>query len=222
LTQAGADAAALDAIGTALGGAVNTNHTANTTDIVATFGGGGDTVIVTADVKGTPGNASIDATGTAIAAGAAETITNATDGAYTASTTYGQISLSSSEAYQVGGNNPALAGLSTASSTLTAINTIDISSVTGANTAIELIDGALDQVNTIRGDLGAVQNRFESTIANLTTTSENLSAARSRIRDADFAAETAALTRLQILQQAGVSILSQANSLPQLALSLLQ
>lgn len=222
LTQAGADAAALDAIGTALGGAINTNHTANTTDIVATFGGGGDTVIVTADVKGTPGNASIDATGTAIAAGAAETITNATDGAYTASTTYGQISLSSSEAYQVGGNNPALAGLSTASSTLTAINTIDISSVTGANTAIELIDGALDQVNTIRGDLGAVQNRFESTIANLTTTSENLSAARSRIRDADFAAETAALTRLQILQQAGVSILSQANSLPQLALSLLQ
>ena len=222
LTQTGADAAALDLIGTALGGAINTNHTANTTDIVATFGGGGDTVIVTADVKGTSGNASIALTGTASGAGAAGTATDATDGAYTASTTYGLISLSSSAAYQVAGNNPALAGLSTASSTLTAINTIDISSVTGANTAITLVDGALDQVNSIRGDLGAIQNRFESTIANLTTTSENLSAARSRIRDADFAAETANLTRLQILQQAGISILSQANSLPQLALSLLQ
>ena len=223
LTDAGAtDAATLDTIGTALGGAINTNHTANTTDIVATFGGGGDTVIVTADVKGTSGNASIDATGTAIAAGAAETITNAADGAYTASTTYGLISLSSGGSYQVGGNNPGLAGLSTASSTLTAINTVDISSVTGANDAISLIDGALDQVSTIRGDLGAIQNRFESTIASLSTTSENLSAARSRIRDADFAQETAALTRNQILQQAGVSILSQANGLPQLVLSLLQ
>jgi len=222
LTQAGADAAALDLIGTALGGAINTNHAANTTDVVATFAGGGDTVVVTADVKGTSGNASIALTGTASGAGAAATVTNATDGAYTASTTYGLISLSSGEAYQVAGNNPAVAGLSTASSTLTAINTIDISSVTGANDAISLIDGALDQVNTIRGDLGAIQNRFESTIASLTTTSENLSAARSRILDTDFAAETAALTRNQILQQAGVSILSQANSLPQLVLSLLQ
>jgi len=185
--------------------------------------GATNNVIVTAAIFGTDGNAYVDATGTAVGAGVTETVTTAgTDGAFTASTTYGLISLSSSEAYQVAGNNPANAGLSTASSTLTAINTVDISSVTGANTAITLIDGALDQVNSIRGDLGAIQNRFESTIANLTTTSENLSAARSRIRDADFAAETANLTRLQILQQAGISILSQANSLPQLALSLLQ
>ncbi|MCF6323195.1 MAG: hypothetical protein L3J89_02540 [Gammaproteobacteria bacterium] len=84
------------------------------------------------------------------------------------------------------------------------------------------MDGALDQINTLRGDLGAVQNRFESTIANLSATSENLSAARSRIRDTDYASETAALTRAQILQQAGVAMLSQANSLPQLVLSLLQ
>ncbi|RMG28666.1 MAG: flagellin FliC, partial [Gammaproteobacteria bacterium] len=69
---------------------------------------------------------------------------------------------------------------------------------------------------------GAIQNRVEHTITNLQTTSENLSAARSRIRDADFAEETAKFTRLQILQQAGVSMLAQANALPQLALSLLQ
>jgi len=207
-------------VATALGAAIDVNYAANTTDADASVAT--NVVTITADVFGTPGNASVDATGTAVGAGVTEVNTAATDGAYTASTTYGLISLSSGEAYQVGGNNPGVAGLSTASATLTAINTIDISSVTGANDAISLVDGALDQISTIRGDLGAIQNRFESTIASLSTTSENLSAARSRIRDADFAQETAALTRNQILQQAGVSILSQANGLPQLVLSLLQ
>jgi len=213
--------ASINDVATSLRAAINVNQAANTTDVTA--GGATNNVTLTSAIFGTDGNAIVDATGTAVGAGATESTTTAgTDGTFAASTTYGLISLSSSEAYSVAGNNPGNAGLSTASSTLTAINTIDISSVTGANTAITLIDGALDQVNSIRGDLGAVQNRFESTIANLTTTSENLSSARSRIRDADFAAETASLTRLQILQQAGISILSQANSLPQLALSLLQ
>jgi len=94
--------------------------------------------------------------------------------------------------------------------------------VTGANTAIGLVDGALAQIATIRANLGAVQNRFQSTINSVQSISENLSAARSRIQDADFAAETAALTRNQILQQAGTAILSQANSLPQAALQLLK
>ncbi len=102
------------------------------------------------------------------------------------------------------------------------VSDIDISTVTGANSAIDIVDGALALVDTMRADLGAIQTRFESTIASLTATSENLTAARSRILDTDFAKETAALTRAQILQQAGVSILAQANSLPQLALSLLQ
>ena len=79
----------------------------------------------------------------------------------------------------------------------------------------------LTTVTSARADLGAVQNRFESTIANLATTAENLSAARSRIRDADFAAETANLTRAQILQQAGTAMVAQANALPQSVLSLL-
>ena len=105
---------------------------------------------------------------------------------------------------------------------LNAASTIDVSTVNGANAAISITDGALSQLTSIRGELGAVQNRFESTISNLTATAENLTAARSRIRDTDFAAETANLTRNQILQQAGVAMLSQANSLPQLVLSLLQ
>ena len=99
---------------------------------------------------------------------------------------------------------------------------MDISTVAGANTAIASVDAALDTINSSRATLGAIQSRFESVVSNLAVTSENLSAARSRIQDADFAAETAALTKGQILQQAGVSILSQANSQPQLVLSLLQ
>jgi len=102
------------------------------------------------------------------------------------------------------------------------VDSIDISTVDGATRAIDIADGALARVNGVRADLGAVQNRFESTIANLSTSVENLSAARSRIQDTDFAAETANLTRTQILQQAGVAMLSQANSLPELVLSLLQ
>jgi flagellin len=86
---------------------------------------------------------------------------------------------------------------------------------------ITAIDSAIDTVGTERGKLGAVQNRFESTIANLSNISENLSAARSRILDADIAQETSNMTKFNILQQAGVSILAQANQAPQLALSLL-
>ena len=107
-------------------------------------------------------------------------------------------------------------------STLSSVNMVDISSVIGANSAISVLDGALAQINSQRSAMGAIQNRFESTIANLQTTSENLSAARSRIRDADFAAETSNLTRSQILQQAGIAMLAQANALPNNVLSLLR
>jgi flagellin len=99
---------------------------------------------------------------------------------------------------------------------------IDISSVAGANEAILRVDSALDSVNSLRGELGAIQNRFESTIANLGTSVENLSASNSRILDADFAAETANLAKSQVLQQAGISVLAQANARPQQVLSLLQ
>ncbi|MDP3479599.1 MAG: flagellin [Desulfoprunum sp.] len=107
-------------------------------------------------------------------------------------------------------------------SDLASIDEVDITTVDGAADAIKSIDGALSSVDTMRGELGAVQNRFESTIANLSNVSENLSAARSRILDADIAQETSAMTKNNILQQAGVAILAQANQAPQLALSLLQ
>jgi flagellin len=101
------------------------------------------------------------------------------------------------------------------------INAVDISSRDGAVEALDLLDLALEDVSSMRADLGALQNRLESTINNLSTTSENLSASRSRILDADFASETAQLSRNQIIQQASVSILAQANQSPQIALSLL-
>ncbi len=98
----------------------------------------------------------------------------------------------------------------------------DVSTSTGADTALGTSDTNIDSVSTLRATFGAVQNRFESVISNVQSFSENTAAARSRILDADFAAETAKLTRAQILQQAGTSILAQANSIPQSALSLLQ
>ncbi|OUR90548.1 flagellin [Gammaproteobacteria bacterium 42_54_T18] len=98
----------------------------------------------------------------------------------------------------------------------------DVTTRESANILIESVDSALDQINGIRGELGAIQNRFESTIRNLSSISESLAAANSRILDADFAAETAELSKNQVLQQAGISVLAQANGLPQQILSLLQ
>ena len=106
--------------------------------------------------------------------------------------------------------------------TSTGIDTLDISSYAGAQLGIQLVDSSLDTINTARASLGAIQSRFESVVASVQVQSENLSASRSRIQDADFAKETAALTRGQILQQAGTAMLSQANSAPQSVLSLLQ
>ncbi|MDQ7305192.1 flagellin [Stenotrophomonas sp. Sm0581] len=99
---------------------------------------------------------------------------------------------------------------------------LDVSTVKGAQQAMEIVDKALGAINSTRADLGAVQNRFTSVVANLQTSSENLSASRSRIKDTDFAKETAELTRTQILQQAGTAMLAQANQVPQGVLSLLQ
>lgn len=111
--------------------------------------------------------------------------------------------------------------LATAGATVHAED-INISTFIGSQKAMEIVDKALTAVNSARADMGAVQNRFTSTISNLSTTSENISAARGRIQDADFAAETANLSRTQILQQAGTAMLAQANALPQQVLKLLQ
>ncbi len=105
---------------------------------------------------------------------------------------------------------------------LTATGTVVVSASAGASAALSGLGAAIDTINQTRATYGALQNRFEAVISNLSNYAENLTAARSRIQDADFAAETAKLTRAQILQQAGTSILAQANTVPQNALTLLQ
>ena len=144
------------------------------------------------------------------------------------SETYGALTLTSSSAIAIAGNTPGSAGLTAGTAAVpttgtgTTIAGTDISTVAGAAAALASVDAALTTINSSRASLGAIQNRFESIIVSIQTTSENLSASRSRIVDTDFAAETANLTRAQILQQAGIAMLSQANAAPQNVLALLQ
>jgi len=112
--------------------------------------------------------------------------------------------------------------LSTALSNVTAASIGGLALEAGALSAVAAIDVAIENIDTARAKLGAIQNRFTTTISNLQSAIENQSAARSRIIDTDFAAETAALSRNQILQQAGTAMLSQANQRPQAVLQLLQ
>lgn len=143
-----------------------------------------------------------------------------------AGVTLSTITLQSEEQYQLGGNNENFLSFSNNAfvgvSTVQSIETVDVTSRDGANLALLIVDRAIQQISSDRAELGAVQNRLESTIRNLSAVSENAAAARSRILDADFASETAALARNQILQQAATTILAQANQQPQAALSLLQ
>lgn len=147
--------------------------------------------------------------GTATGAASTITVTDATGN--TAGTTAAVFSATTA----------AGADTSTAAST-GFVSGIDVSTASGAQDAIQVIDGAISQIDSQRADLGAVQNRFDNTISNLQNISENSSAARGRIQDTDFAAETANLSKNQILQQAGTAILAQANQLPQAVLSLLR
>jgi flagellin len=118
-------------------------------------------------------------------------------------------------------DNLASASFNAFNSDLTATGTINVTTTANASAALAELSTDIDTANSARATYGAIQNRFEAVISNLQNYAENLTAARSRIEDADFAAETANLTRAQILQQAGVSILAQANTLPQAALTLL-
>jgi flagellin len=141
-------------------------------------------------------------------------------------TTSNTIQLNSARDITVTSNSPNqfVTGTSaSANATPTAgISSVDVLSAAHASQALDTIDSALATVNTARAALGAIQNRFSSTVATLQTTTENLAAAKSRIMDTDFAAETANMTRAQILQQAGTAMLAQANSLPNTVLKLLQ
>jgi len=158
---------------------------------------------------------------------AVNTATGFTPGAtgVAATATYGgTLRFTAAEIITVGGTTPARIGFTAVSMALgnTALSSTDIKTVDNANTTIGRIDAALSSVSTLRSTFGAMQNRFESAISSLQATSENLTAARSRIQDTDFAAETAQLTRNQILQQAGTAMLAQANQLPNTVLTLLR
>lgn len=137
----------------------------------------------------------------------------------------GAVSLDSSKGYSLSGAGVtglfAAGAATTATSTLTSISETDITTATKSQDALAAIDKAIAGIDAQRADLGAVQNRFDSTVANLQSISENSTAARSRVQDADFAAETAELTKQQTLQQASTAILSQANQLPSAVLKLL-
>lgn len=148
-----------------------------------------------------------------------------------ATTARGSVTLSSSNVngIVVGGKADKNAGLgayegmkAVDTTKTNSVSTVDVSTASGAQAALSTIDAALSSVNSSKAALGAYQNRFSAVVSNLQATSENLSASRSRIQDADFASETASLTRGQILQQAGTAMLAQANSLPNGVLSLLR
>ena len=134
-------------------------------------------------------------------------------------TNYGQLTLTAGKDITTTGTWDSIAAATYAK---TGSSSVDVSSQTLSSSAIAQIDVAIDTINTQRAGLGTVQTRFDTVIANLKTTSENVSAARGRIRDTDFAAETASMTRNQVLQQAGVAMLAQANALPNIVLSLLK
>ena len=160
---------------------------------------------------------------------ASGTFTEANAGIAAAATARSTITLStsSSAGITLGGANETFAGFTnnqtvTAQLTGQSLALVDISSAQGATDALRTIDSSLTSINSFRGALGAYQNRFASVVSSLQTTAENLTASRSRILDADFAAETAALTKNQVLQQAGVAILAQANALPNSVLALLR
>lgn len=188
--------------------------------------GVGSTLAVSAASYGFDGDvlntATAIADGTLFAAGAGETETDAVFATFV-----GTVRMNSNNDFKVAVSSAAggmLQGNTDTSSAISGKETIDevnIGTALGAQKAIDIIDGALSYIDSQRAGLGAVQNRLSSTISNLENVVENASASRSRIRDTDFAAETAALTKSQILQQAGTSILAQANQLSQSALSLL-
>ena len=220
--------------GTAMATAINSN--ASATGVTATFSSATNLLtlsavdgrsITTAQTIGTAGTANEGLNGTGGGTNnninAALAYNTGATGVAVSRTAYGSIRLTAAETIVVGGTTPANSGYAAGSLALgaSALNSASVTSVANANTTITRVDAALTAVNSLRGTFGAIQNRFESTIANLSATAENLTASRSRILDADYASETAQLTKSLIVQQAGISVLSQANTIPQNVLALL-
>ncbi|AVK04081.1 flagellin [Pseudomonas paraeruginosa] len=209
------------------GGAVTAATALGTVDIALGITGG-STVNVKVDMKG---NETAEQAAAKIAAAVNDA--NVGIGAFSDGDTISYVSKASADGTTSAVSGVVItdtgstgAGAAASTSTFTEANDtvakIDISTAKGAQSAVLVIDEAIKQIDAQRADLGAVQNRFDNTINNLKNIGENVSAARGRIEDTDFAAETANLTKNQVLQQAGTAILAQANQLPQSVLSLLR
>ncbi|MDT7514277.1 flagellin [Rhodoferax mekongensis] len=213
------DATDLSAIAKAI------NAQSSLTNITATSDKAGNLVLT--DLEGN--DIKIDSTQAAATDGiGTATVTGATGGATAAlgtdtATIGGKLTFDAKSGFSIATDTgTTLLAAASNGSSLSTVAALSVSTVTGANSALKVVDAALAQISDQRAALGAVQNRFESTVTNLQTSSENLSASRSRIQDADFAAETANLSRSQILQQAGTAMVAQANQLPQGVLALLR
>ncbi len=244
------DLSAVNGAGTAQGSTVNISHTlTSTTDLsglrdavnaestrtgvsaslntaagtITLENADGHNIFINSVSNGTADDDVLDVGATAATFVSSDTLTN--DDTTAANTDAvvigGQVSMSSSSSFTVTGVVATFAAADLTGA-LTSVADIDVSTQVGSNTALTVLDEALANVSDARADLGAVQNRLEFTISNLGSVSENVTAARSRVQDADFAAETANLARSQILQQAGVAMLAQANAAPQSVLALLQ
>jgi flagellin len=212
--QVGTIAAGTNAIGQGANTAAAINLVSSQSGVTATADNTGLVTLTAADGRDITIGAGLTAAGTGL----------------TPATTNGTIKLDTNNAagIVISGGTPAnagfTAGTTAATTTLTvqSISSINVLTATNATNALSAIDGALATVSSSRAALGAVQNRFTSVVTSLQTSSENLSASRSRIQDADFAAETANLSRAQVLQQAGTAMVAQANQLPQGVLALLR
>ena len=214
----GVSAAAGPTTGTILLTAADGSNIQLTQNFTAATGGA-----PTANAGGITAVQAYDTTAGAVVAGTAPT-TEAAATSFAATTFQGQITLSAGQNVQVSGADLATVGY-TAPQTITASGTLagqNVLTVAGANATIQAVDSALQTVSGFQSQLGAIQNRFTAAVSNLTSTAQNLTQSRSTIQDADFAAETANLTQAQVLEQAGISVLAQANQQPQLILKLLQ
>ncbi|MBH0047497.1 flagellin [Pseudoalteromonas sp. NZS11_1] len=197
---------------------VAASHNSTTGAITLTDETGAD-IIIDSYANATAGNDTV--TLTAVDSnGDLNTPITLTEGVDVAARITGTLKLTASKEFSVASTDTKNLA-ATATATANNVDTVNLTTELGSQDAISIIDGALAQIDEQRAGLGAVQNRFGHTISNLANIQENVSASRSRIQDTDFATETAQMTKNQILQQAGTSILSQANQIPQAAISLL-
>jgi flagellin len=216
-----------DTLGTVSTRAVLTTATLILADVAALVDGSGDLAIavgstsVAVDMTSVTDDASLTSAVNAAANGLGITATLAGGGTTATINFSGQVAGSTDTMTASGTGLTGFTSAAAATTTDNHADDINISSVAGTADALKVIDAALLEISDSRANLGAIQNRFGHTINNLANIQENVSASRSRIQDTDFAAETAQMTKNQILQQAGTSILAQSNQLPQAALSLI-